>query len=398
LKWPLQLAEGFTDIGYHGISAFVDHNNNFPSSVEDYNCGTRSYDSSTGVNHRGTDIFLWPFAWSMMKEGRVDVIAAASGIVIGKLDGHTDTNCSGQDTTSWNAVYVRHNDGSIAWYGHLKSNSLTAVPVGGWVQQGDYLGKVGSSGASTGPHLHFEVYADEDLNFLIDPFEGNCNNTNTTTSWMDQRPYFDSGINRVSTHNAFPAISLCPEPAIISDATDFCEGDAVYFLVFLRDIVTGHTVHHQLIQPDGTVFTTWQTPFQGTHQAASWVYEFAIIPDDPQIGEWKYRVDYLGITVLHPFNVCMSVEVDAPQEWDASDILVYPNPTIDIVTIEIPEINTTNTSLHIYSVDGKILFNQPMNPVQSILQFDISDFSEGIYMISIVENGQILASKRIIKI
>ncbi len=54
-----------------------------------------------------------------------------------------------------NVVEVRHKDGSICRYGHL---SQTSVTVGETVQKSKtVLGKVGSTGMSTGPHLHFEI-------------------------------------------------------------------------------------------------------------------------------------------------------------------------------------------------------------------------------------------------
>lgn len=54
-----------------------------------------------------------------------------------------------------NVVEVRHKDGSITRYGHL---SRMSVKAGETVQKSKtLLGKVGSSGVSTGPHLHFEI-------------------------------------------------------------------------------------------------------------------------------------------------------------------------------------------------------------------------------------------------
>ncbi|HCC49156.1 MAG TPA: hypothetical protein DEQ38_13725 [Elusimicrobia bacterium] len=54
-----------------------------------------------------------------------------------------------------NVVEVRHKDGSVTRYGHL---SRLSVRVGETVQKSrTLLGKVGSSGVSTGPHLHFEI-------------------------------------------------------------------------------------------------------------------------------------------------------------------------------------------------------------------------------------------------
>ena len=54
-----------------------------------------------------------------------------------------------------NVVEVRHKDGSLCRYGHL---SQASVAVGETVQKSKtLLGKVGSTGMSTGPHLHFEI-------------------------------------------------------------------------------------------------------------------------------------------------------------------------------------------------------------------------------------------------
>lgn len=51
-------------------------------------------------------------------------------------------------------VVLRHSHGMTSWYAHLSS---IAVGSGRCVRTGTFLGRVGSSGFSTGPHLHFEL-------------------------------------------------------------------------------------------------------------------------------------------------------------------------------------------------------------------------------------------------
>ncbi len=85
--------------------------------------------------HTGTDIGA---------QYGASVIAAASGNVI----------FSGWNGGYGNCVIIDHGGGRSTLYGHMSS---IAVSVGQSVSAGQLVGKVGSTGNSTGPHLHFEV-------------------------------------------------------------------------------------------------------------------------------------------------------------------------------------------------------------------------------------------------
>ncbi|MEA2017341.1 MAG: peptidoglycan DD-metalloendopeptidase family protein [Campylobacterota bacterium] len=54
-------------------------------------------------------------------------------------------------------IMIRHSNGLKSLYGHLNSYSRK-IKVGSWVKQGTFIGRVGSTGRSTGPHLHFGIY------------------------------------------------------------------------------------------------------------------------------------------------------------------------------------------------------------------------------------------------
>ncbi len=90
------------------------------------------------VNHTGFDLAA---------AAGTEVAAAARGTVV-----H-----AGPAGTYGNLVTLRHDDGFETRYAHL---SEVDVKVGEVVESGAEIGKVGSTGRSTGPHLHFEVRQD----------------------------------------------------------------------------------------------------------------------------------------------------------------------------------------------------------------------------------------------
>ena len=73
------------------------------------------------------------------------VMAAAAGTV--EFAGWTEGGYG-------NLIDIRHRDGSLTRYGHL---DRVQVRQGDSVTQGQMIGEMGSTGRSTGPHLHFEI-------------------------------------------------------------------------------------------------------------------------------------------------------------------------------------------------------------------------------------------------
>lgn len=290
LGWPTAGTAG--DPGHYGISNFVDHDPVFPDALEDYQCGTRTYDTDSGYNHRGLDVFSWPFPWLKMDRDEVEIVAAAPGIIIGKDDGNFDRNCS--FVGSWNAVYVEHADGSVAWYGHLKKDSLTPKSVGQTVMGGEFLGVMGSSGQSTGPHLHLELYDSGDN--LVDPYQGACNALNAESWWPQQPAYYEAGINLVATHDEAPEMSgVCGAAEQPHFATRFAPGQIAFFAVYLRDQQAGQPLELTIYQPDGTPWQAWDyTMTSPAHYAASWWYWYWFLPADPQPGAWRWNVRFAG--------------------------------------------------------------------------------------------------------
>lgn len=93
------------------------------------------------------------FGWrdDRMHEG-LDIVAPEGDNIRAALPGRVVF--AGDRGTYGNAVILRHGDGIRTLYAHA---SRLLVEEGTWVGQGDPIAEVGSTGHSTGPHLHFEV-------------------------------------------------------------------------------------------------------------------------------------------------------------------------------------------------------------------------------------------------
>jgi murein DD-endopeptidase MepM/ murein hydrolase activator NlpD len=90
-----------------------------------------------------------------MPEG-TPVLASRDGIVIEAVGHHVYGGKEDGLRGKANRVRVLHDDGTIASYLHLTPNGI-AVRVGQLVEDGDLIGYAGSTGYSSGPHLHFSV-------------------------------------------------------------------------------------------------------------------------------------------------------------------------------------------------------------------------------------------------
>lgn len=132
--------------------------------ARDYRCEGRTYQDHNGVDIRIPDM-------AALRAG-VDVVAAAPGRVARLRDGVADISMRAPGAPSvegqmcGNGVVVDHGDGWETQYCHLRQGSV-AVKVGDAVTTGQPLAKVGLSGNTEFPHLHFTVRR---AGATLDPF------------------------------------------------------------------------------------------------------------------------------------------------------------------------------------------------------------------------------------
>lgn len=224
--WPVNCLVGEDcGVGY----ADVDNTN------LSYNCNEPGY-----LSHQGTDIYLTDDSggWTLMDSG-VDILAAQSGTVLFVLsdpnaydrcgsssdedvteedllycedpesalfagDKENNTACTntgnygpnGEEGYYWcfsspNLVAIKHGDSDtnplVTIYEHIKTGSIL-VQQGDLVQRGQKIAEVGSTGNSTGPHLHFEVW--QGFGNSVDPFYGSCGPNYDVQYWvLNEKPW-----------------------------------------------------------------------------------------------------------------------------------------------------------------------------------------------------------------
>jgi murein DD-endopeptidase MepM/ murein hydrolase activator NlpD len=96
------------------------------------------------------------FAYDFKMPIGTNVAAARSGVVIKTESRYTDGNRKpGQE----NYIFISHQDNTFSRYYHLTRDGVL-VSVGDRVSQGQAIGRSGDTGASAGPHLHFDVTRD----------------------------------------------------------------------------------------------------------------------------------------------------------------------------------------------------------------------------------------------
>jgi murein DD-endopeptidase MepM/ murein hydrolase activator NlpD len=114
------------------------------------------------------DLFIWPvrgyitssygyrpspFTGLRQFHTGLDLGAAQGTPIRAAMAGRVSS--TGYDGTSGNYVVITHHSGYRTLYAHM---SVIRTKTGTYVKTGDVIGDVGSTGLSTGPHLHFTVY------------------------------------------------------------------------------------------------------------------------------------------------------------------------------------------------------------------------------------------------
>jgi hypothetical protein len=260
--------------------------------AKDYRCGTLTYDG-----HNGTDFRVPTLA---AQRAGVDVLAAADGRVLRRRDGMADVSIrvSGREKVAGsecgNGVVIAHGDGYETQYCHMAQGSIRVKP-GDEVRAGQPIGRVGMSGLTEFPHLHFVVRRN---GRVVDPYApdakpGQCPG-GTGSLWaeslrqtMAYRPY-------AVVNAGFAAGPVTMEGIEEGTAAvQALDAGAAALVAFVRAVGLQAGDHQTLALsgPDGRVLQTGEVPPLDRHKAQ---YMMAVGLRRPEAG-WpagRYEATY----------------------------------------------------------------------------------------------------------
>jgi|GEM_PF-1008191 len=142
------------------LTTVLGHSREFLTSIPSITPANGWLTSNYGTRHS-------PFSGETMMHQGIDIGAREGSPVFATADGKVEF--SGNSKTFGNIVIIQHDFGIRTKYAH---NSKLTVRTGQRVKRGQKIALVGTTGRSTGPHLHYEVWVNNQpvnpANYLID--------------------------------------------------------------------------------------------------------------------------------------------------------------------------------------------------------------------------------------
>jgi hypothetical protein len=263
------------------------------SAVRDWECTDVSYDG-----HRGHDSALVSFTEQRIG---VPVFAALDGMVVDAHDGEFDENIEWNDQTA-NYVILDHGGGQYAYYWHFKRDSV-AVVAGQQVRAGEQLGLTGSSGISTGPHLHFES---EFNGRTYEPSAGPCRRGRSY--WVEQTPTRDDRFPIDFTFGASSFGDARPIPFDdVPHVGTMLQGErTIHYRYIVGNLPADSRHRFRFGRPDGSIAADDALTFDTPAYRWSWWWFYSTVDLDVT-GTWTLLVDVDGQRLLEaPFRVVAS--------------------------------------------------------------------------------------------
>ncbi len=353
-------------------------------SLSDYNCGNKTY-----AGHQGTDFIIRNFA--SMDTG-VFVLAAADGVVTYIQDGIFDREKESVVEKGFgNYIAIRHDNGFYTYYAHLAKHSINVQP-GDTVNTGDRIALVGSSGNSSDPHLHFELWFDS--LFVVDPFAGICGNLESL--WLEKVDY-DTTFNIWTSGltNFIPWLDTLREEPVKQNHF-LTEDDAIAYWSILYGIRKGDDLTINWYTPDQSLWFTFSYEVEEDFwYFYYWSYiDFPFIPYE---GNWSARLYHNG-QMADEINFTVEQPSYTQEVYSENWLIFHPNPFYSQLSVSWYSPFDQAVSLEVFNSFGKnikniIGLNSRLG--QNKITLDGSNWEPGIYILRFTY-GEIIQTNKIV--
>ncbi len=327
--------------------------------ILDHHCGSKTYSG-----HQGTDFVIRNF--KAMDSG-VYVLATAKGVVTAVEDKLFDREkVADKSKGLGNYLAIKHDNGYFSYYAHLKKNSAT-VKVGDRVVEGQKIAAVGSSGNSSDPHLHFELWWDS--LFVVDPFAGHCGNPRSL--WIAPLPYDDKfGVWTSGLCNFVPYLdTLREEPPRIKRFSSMDK--AIGYWAILFGIRAADELKVKWYDPQGKEWFEFEyiVPY---HAWYFYFWTYIDMPNTGKFGQWSARLFRNG-EEIETVDFVVD-EISKIEDVGFYPALLYPNPCSDFVQIKDADEHSGYTVL---DAIGQVAVRGKGSKI------DVSGLPRGLYFVQI---------------
>jgi murein DD-endopeptidase MepM/ murein hydrolase activator NlpD len=314
-----------------------------------------------------------------------NVRAAASGTV--SFAGISSSLTSGYGRL----VIITHSDGTRTYYGH---NSKLLVNEGQAVTQGQVIALEGTTGGSTGDHIHFEWRAAGGSASTIGTFKG------IGQPRQDFRYRSNNGtvISNIPTLTA-PAASANVAAPVVLKWTSSLSGAS--YRLQVSKVNTGWTAANGF-----TTDATFNSNTPVNYSAAglityTWPNADTAVANRPVVGNtyyWTVR-SFSAATGTSSYSPVRSFKVTSSTariSTENTDISVYPNPSNGQLSINFNS-NTNTADLNLYDLSSNVVFSKNYKTIKgnNTIKEDISNLKSGNYIL-LINDGEKISTQNVV--
>jgi hypothetical protein len=342
------------------IVNYFDHSKD--SIVIDYNCLKKTYKSNLG-----TDFIIKSFK---AMDDSIPVLAANDGIVVLLIDSLFDRNMDLTEKGLGNYICISHPSKYFAYYANLRKNSAR-VQLGSSVKRGDTIAFVGSSGYSSDPRLHFELWKD---NLPLDPFMGNCNKI-TKSLWLTDLIYkndlfvFDKGFS-----NANLDLVQLKERTGVKDKFIF-KDTTITFWTLLSGIKKDDKIKVEWLNSNNDLFYSAESISDTSSNYYYW-WSSIPFPKNDSNGVWTLKY-YINNNILLTENFTVDNIVGVNEFINPEFSIKENNSSISI------HLNNQISSVQVYNLSGELI-ETSVNLAQDYY-LEKAKYPTGIYFIKVID-------------